>query len=345
MKRCPTCSRVYDDVSLRFCLDDGTELIDKPESNAPATLVLPETERHAQSTMQVPPMQTPTAAVTKRRGVLIWILGAIVLLIVLGGGLAILAKFVLPKKPLVQHLTLRVDPATPDRDAAVTRSVAVITSRLNGLGVSNFKVRPGDPGSGLILIDLPKLNDPERVKQVISGWGKLELVHVISPASPAPVQTFATQQEAVASLGGAVPSNRRVLPYPERDELPSASPSQSPVTKRWVVIESPAIVDGSSIRDASAVRAPMDNYDILFTLNQAGASRFGAWTSANINEYLGVMLNDEVKSIAFIKSQITDQGQITGRFAKQSAEDLALVLRAGALPARLEFVDEKIDKQ
>ncbi|MFZ0751553.1 MAG: hypothetical protein WAM70_19475, partial [Pyrinomonadaceae bacterium] len=73
-------------------------------------------------------------------------------------------------------------------------------------------------------------------------------------------------------------------------------------------------------------------------------AKFGAWTGSNINEYLGVVLNDEVKSIAYIKSRIEDQGEISGRFTKQSAEDLALILMAGALPVPVRFVQETVNK-
>ena len=79
-------------------------------------------------------------------------------------------------------------------------------------------------------------------------------------------------------------------------------------------------------------------------MKKNGAEKFGAWTGANVDEYLGVVLNDEVKSIAFIKGQIFDSGEITGRFTRQSAEDLALVLKSGALPAPVTIVEEHIDK-
>src|SRR5205085_1983059 len=59
------------------------------------------------------------------------------------------------------------------------------------------------------------------------------------------------------------------------------------------------------------------------------------------NQYMGVVLNDEVKSIAFIKSQITDSGEIEGRFTKTSADDLALTLRSGALPAPIQYIEER----
>jgi len=123
---------------------------------------------------------------------------------------------------------------------------------------------------------------------------------------------------------------------------PEANPNAAP-PKKWVVVESPAIIDGAELRTATAnpARAGGEEYDINFALKKSGADKFGAWTGANINEYMGVVLNDEVKSIAFIKGQIFDQGEITGSFSKQSSEDLALTLRSGALPAAIEYTEER----
>lgn len=350
MKRRPTCSRVYDDDSLRFCFDDGTTLVNKlPEAIAPETAVLPSSQSDPAPTLEAaPPLIADARPVGsqipagKRRSPLPWILGAGVLLLLLGAGVVIAIFMLIPKKPLVMHLVLQVESTSPDRAAAVKQSVAVISNRLNALGVSNFEVKPdGDPGSGRILVNLPALQDPERVKSVISNWGKLELTHVVSPPSPQIVQTFATKEEAIASLSsGTIPENRRVLPYTERDDGQTAEP------KKWVVVESPAIVDGSQLRKATAApsRSGGAEYQIQFSLNKTGADKFGYWTGANINEYLGIVLNDEVKSIAFIKSQIFDEGEISGRFTKQSAGDLALVLNSGALPGRLLYLEERVDK-
>jgi preprotein translocase subunit SecD len=267
---------------------------------------------------------------------LLWILGAIFLVPFVAG--AVVGGWVIFHKPaLTWHLVVEIDSKAPDREAAVTQSISVLKKRLDEYGVRYFQIAP--QGNGRIVLDLPTLNDPERVKSVITTAGKLELTHVISPPSPAPVQTYATREEAIASLstGGTIPPNR-VLPYTEREEL-----GRAPITK-WVVVESPPIVDGSNLRDASALSSYGEDYEIQFSLNRAGAAKFGAWTGANINEYLGVVLNDEVKSIAYIKSQIDDRGVISGRFTKQSAEDLALVLRSGALPASIKIVDERIDR-
>lgn len=255
-----------------------------------------------------------------------------------------------PKPPLTWHLLLQVDAPAPDRVAAVRQTIQVIQKRLLALGVSNWAIIvQGGESSGRLLVKLPEVDDRERLKQVITAGGKLELVHVITPPSPAPVQTYATKEEAVASLnsGGTIPENRRVLAYVERAELSNVRDGDKQKPAKWIVVESPAIIDGSELRDASAARSSYegsDEYQINFSLNKAGAGKFGAWTGANINQYLGVVLNDEVKSVAFIKSQISDQGVITGRFTKQSAEDLALVLKSGALPASVKIVEEDVNK-
>lgn len=228
-------------------------------------------------------------------------------------------------------------------DNATTQALNIIDSRINALGIAEPTLQThGAQSSHQLLLQMPGVQDPERVKEILKGESRLELVHVVGPPSPAPAATYPTEQAAIESLGGTVPPNRKVMPYSERIEK-SADPNQ-PKPKQWVVVESPAIIDGSELRNASAVPSQgggSDDYEINFSLKRAGADKFGAWTGAHINEYMGVVLNGEVKSIAFIKSQIYDSGQITGRFSKQSAEDLALTLRSGALPAAIEYLEER----
>ncbi len=230
---------------------------------------------------------------------------------------------------------------------AVDQALKIIDSRLNAVGVVEPILQThGAAGSNQILLQMPGIQDPERVKSLLVGESRLELVHVITPPNPSPIQKYATKEEAVQSLGGTIPNNRQILPYAERDEPTAPDPTADPNAKKtssFVVVESPAVVDGSELRNASAVtdRANSDSYQIQFSLKPTGAQKFGAWTGANINEYMGVVLNGEVKSIAFIKSQITDSGEISGRFTKQSADDLALTLRSGALPAPIEYQEER----
>lgn len=228
-------------------------------------------------------------------------------------------------------------------EQATQQAMTIIDSRLNTLGVTEpLLQRHGAPTSHQILLQMPGLQDPERVKGIIGGESRLELVAVIE----SPQQRYPTREAAIAALGGSIPSNRQVLPYNERDEPTAASgqtPQPTPQTNQpqsFVVVESPPVIVGSQLSRASAVNDGRD-YKILFGLKQAGAEIFGRWTQANIGKPMGVVLNGEVKSIATIQGQITDQGEITGRFSQQSAEDLALTLRSGALPAPIVYQEER----
>jgi preprotein translocase subunit SecD len=234
-------------------------------------------------------------------------------------------------------------------EQATEQAKKIIEGRLDAFGVAEPLVqRHGSLNSDRILVQMPGMTEPERVKQILKAESRLELVHVVSPGSPSPVQTYNTREEAIASLNanGAIPQDKKVLPYSERDEPTTGGDTATPPAekqKKWVVVESPAVVDGSELRNASAIQGSggVNDYQISFALKPSGADKFGKWTGANINNYMGVVLNDEVKSIAFIKSQIYDQGEITGRFSQQSAEDLALTLRSGALPTPIEYQEER----
>ena len=226
-------------------------------------------------------------------------------------------------------------------DQATEQAQRIIESRLDAVGVAEPLVqRHGSQTAYQILVQMPGIQDPERVKALLKAESRLELVKVVSPPNPN-LATYATEEEAKATLGGTVPGNRRVLPYIERVELAQTA-GQQQSQKKWVVVESPAVVDGTELRTATATAGQGGaDYQISFALKPGGAQKFGAWTGANINEYMGVVLNDEVRSIAFIQSQIFDSGQISGRFSKESAEDLALTLRSGALPAPIEYQEER----
>ena len=247
----------------------------------------------------------------------------------------------LPRRDhLSWRLVLEIDAPGSDRDAVIGHAVTVIERRLDELGIRNSRVvAEGTPLNGRIVVNLPNISDHERLKTIITAGGLLEMTAVVSPTSPSPVQTYKSKDEALISLGNKATDNRRVLPYVERAD---PTPGLGSAEKSWVVVEAPAIVDGGDLRSASAIQSAgsTNDYQIHFSLGPEGATKLKAWTSSHINNYLGVVLNGEVKMIAYIKSPISDQGEISGRFTKQSAEDLALVLRSGALPAPLKIVEE-----
>ena len=248
-----------------------------------------------------------------------------------------------------QHVSWTLTPTAQRAlaEQATDQAHKIILSRLEGVGVVEPLVqRHGSQNSHQILVQMPGISDPQRVKELLKADSNLELVHIVSQPNPAPSQTYATKEEAEAAMGDRQPSNRKVFPYSERTEPTAAGQAPADNTqkeKQWVVVQWPPVVGGNELRNASAVQGQGggDAYQISFSFKPSGAQKFGAWTGANINQYMGVVLNDEVKSIAYIKSQIFDQGEISGRFTKQSAEDLALTLRSGALPAKIEYMEER----
>lgn len=232
-------------------------------------------------------------------------------------------------------------------DNATTQALNIIDSRINLLGITEPTLQThGAQSSHQILLQMPGVQDPERIKNILKGESRLELVHVIGPPNPSPATTYPTREAAIESLnsGGTIPPNRKVLAYVERIDPTDKTDPNQPKPTQWVVVEVPAIIDGTELRNASAIQSQgggVNDFEIDFSLKKGGADKFGAWTGAHIGEYMGVVLNDRVESIAYIKSQIYDRGQITGRFTQESAEDLALTLRSGALPAPIEYLEER----
>jgi preprotein translocase subunit SecD len=230
-------------------------------------------------------------------------------------------------------------------EQAVEQALKIIESRINKFGVKEPTLqRVGARDSGQILLQMPGLDDPERVKKLIGDDAKLELMKVVGATYPTPMTTYPTREAALQSIGGQESSTRKVYPFMERDENTPAQPNQ-PANQptAWVVVENPGVVDGSELRDAVPVsRTGNDNdYQISFSLKPAGAQKFGDWTGKNVGAYMAVVLDEQVKGAPYIKSQIFDQGEISGRFTKTSAEDLVLTLKSGALPAKIEYQEER----
>ncbi len=229
------------------------------------------------------------------------------------------------------------------KNQAVDQALRIIESRINEFGVAEPTLqRHGSEASAQILLQMPGVDDPERIKKTLNAESKLYLMKIQGGPSPSPFDRFPTREAAVQSLGGTLPPNKQVYPYLDKEVAANTPAGQTP-TKEWVIVDYPPVIDGSQLRTANAVsRTGGDSdYQINFAFKPSGAQKFGDWTGRNINNYMGVVLNDEVKSIAYIKSQIFDSGEISGSFLKADAENLALTLRSGALPAKIVYLEER----
>ena len=221
------------------------------------------------------------------------------------------------------------------KEKATDQAMQIIENRINAFGVTEPTIqRHGSTDQYQILLQMPGIDEPERIKNLLNADSNLELRPVVKN-SQMPYTTKESADAAVNTLGSA--DTLEVVRYRDR------SAGESGGIEGWLVLERVPVVTGFDMRSATAVPASSgsDNYQISFSLTVAGASRFSDWTGKHVKDRLAIVLNNEVKSAPEIQAQIHDQGQITGNFTKKSAEDLALVLRSGALPAKVVYLEER----
>jgi preprotein translocase subunit SecD len=233
--------------------------------------------------------------------------------------------------------TLDEGTANQYRNSDTDLAKQIIENRVNAFGVTEPMVaRQGGEGTYQILIQMPGVDDPERVKNTLNADSNLELRLLAKGTQSSPPYPTKEAAEAAAMTAGG-PEKTEVFPYRERGGDGAVG------QEGYVALEKSVVITGLDMRDASARQAATgsSNYEISFSLQPSGATRFADVTGKNVNEMLCIVLNNEVKSIARINQQIHDQGQITGSFTKRQAEDLALILRSGALPAKAVYLEER----
>ncbi len=225
------------------------------------------------------------------------------------------------------------------REKATEQAKAIIENRVNAFGVTEPTIqRQGGEGTYQIVIQMPGVDDPERVKNTLNADSNLEL-KLVAKGTQIPYPTRETAEAAAKTTPpGSDPytSQNEVMFYRDR-------PDSGSTQEGWVVVGKTPVITGLDMRDASARSAQYggSSYEIDFSLTPDGARRFGDATGKHVKDYLAIVLNNEVKSAPVINSQINDRGQISGSFTKKSAEDLALVLRSGALPAKAVYLEER----
>src|SRR5436309_4882865 len=229
--------------------------------------------------------------------------------------------------------TLRLKPAQAQsfREQSVDQAMNTIRNRIDQLGVGEVVIQKhGGPGENEILVQLPGMDDPARVKGIMQSTALLELKLVDS--GPFPSQAAAAQ-----NYGGVIPAHLEVLPSAERD-LPNSSES-------YYVVNRVAAISGRDLKGAYPSRDQNGRPAVSFNLSADGAQRFGRVTEENIGKMLAIVLDGRIQSAPRIDGRITDSGIITGGatgFAPQAAQDLSLVLRSGALPASIKYLDEEV---
>jgi preprotein translocase subunit SecD len=207
-----------------------------------------------------------------------------------------------------------------------------IRRRIDALGLTEPLVAPYGQGDNEIIVELPGEGDPNRAKSVIQAGGQLEL-HLVLDNTPYP-----TEAAAEAAHGGVLPPNAQLI-----QGKSTASSSGGPATESWYVVDRVPVVTGRDLRSATAVRSTKNigYYDVDFTLSTEAGRRFGPFTEQNIGKELGIVLEHRLQTAPVINGRIEDTGVIEGTFGEQEANDLGLVLRSGALPASIKYLEER----
>jgi preprotein translocase subunit SecD len=214
------------------------------------------------------------------------------------------------------------------KNRAVEQAIETIRNRIDSLGVSEPTIQEHGLGQYQILVQLPGVDDPARVKEIMQSTAMLEIRQSLGGPYP-------TEQAALQDKGGVMPPDAVLL---QGKSMGSVGSDSGPV---WYLISKSSAVSGRDLRTADASRDENGQPSVSFTLTGEGGRRFAAFTSAHVGDNLAVVLDNRVREVAVIKSEIRDQGVINGRFTEQETKDLSMTLRSGALPAGIKYLEER----
>ena len=218
------------------------------------------------------------------------------------------------------------------RNSAVTQAVQTIRNRIDQFGVSEPVIQPTSSGQRIV-VQLPGVDDPERVRRLIKSTAFLEFRIVRYPKGGGGVPT---REEILNSYGGKLPDDIEILDGDARDRQTSEVTGKS-----YYAVEKRRTVTGRDLNNARPSHGQFGEPIVEFGLTPAGAEAFSTLTGSNVHSGLAIVLDGRVVSAPVINSRISDRGQIEGGFTEQSAQDLATVLRSGALPASITYLEER----
>jgi len=228
------------------------------------------------------------------------------------------------------------------KESAVTATLETIRNRVSQFGVAEEVInRQGGVGGGVsdrITLELPGVENPERVKDIIKSQGKLEWKEMTYPPS-VPGGRFdapTSEQELAALYGGALPPDTQA--YPQPTGTPGADGKE--IMRYWP-LKKISVVSGNDLRRAWRGEDPFKGWAVHFELSPEAGARFRAFTTTHVGKIAAIILDNKVLSAPSIESPIGSEGEITGSFTKDSADDLALKLRSGALKAAVKVIEER----
>ena len=209
------------------------------------------------------------------------------------------------------------------KQRTVKEAIRTLERRVNELGVAEPVIAEHGEAGDQILVQLPGMTDVEQAKRMIKRTAQLTLKLVEDVGG--------SEEGLLQARGGKLPDNMEI----------GQGPGDQPGQPLYYLVRREAVITGRDLKHARAGVDPQTNApDVQFTLNPIGAEKFKRETGRNVGRRLAIILDGRVETAPTINSQIGADGVIQGRFTAQEADELAKVLRAGALPASLEFLQE-----
>jgi preprotein translocase subunit SecD len=219
------------------------------------------------------------------------------------------------------------------RNLAVKQALETIRNRVDAFGVAEPVIqRQGLEGSDRLVVQLPGVDDPERVKRLIKNTAFLEWRLVDYPPGGGGVQS---REQLEAHYGGRLPDDVEVMTGPLTDA------SGAEVGTQYYAVASRPVLTGRDLKTARPGLGQFNQPVVNFFLTHEGGEIFSQVTGDNVGKGLAIILDGTVVTAPNIKSQIGDTGLIEGSFTRQEVEDLSTVLRSGALPAGITYLEER----
>ncbi len=222
-------------------------------------------------------------------------------------------------------LQVKAESAPPSQlNEVVEQTRQVLERRINAFGLSETTIQAYGGQGDELLVQIPGVTDVSRVEALLRSQGVLEWYAV--SAGPYP-----SKDEALAQYGGLIPDNLKLFVT-----KPYAGTEQT-----WYLLHAPPVIKGTDLRDARAATDEMNQPVTTFTLGNEAAERFRRYTEVNVGRRSAIVLDNSIISVPVIESAIRDTGQIRGAHSFEEANDLAISLRSGALPAAITVLQER----
>jgi preprotein translocase subunit SecD len=226
-------------------------------------------------------------------------------------------------------LALKSTRVSEIKQQAVTQAIETIRQRVDALGVSEPLIEEHGLGNYQIVVQLPGV-DPDRAITIIQSTAMLEVRGAIDQ------RVYPSEQEALQAHPGGLPPNA-VLVHGSSIGARDTAPKDL-----VYVLNRSSVITGRDIRDAETSTKDTGAPIVNFYLTNDGGERFKAFTGAHVGDYMAIVLDNRVVEFATIKSEIGDSGLIEGGFTAETAKDLSIKLRSGALPAGIQILQKEI---